>query len=80
MCTENMEYLFIILLDMGQEIQATLNKTLFACSTKQLSLFQSRDDTLMFRYGSEAISHTSAATFHSAFTSVIGWRTDMHNV
>ena len=25
-----------------------------------------------------AISHTSAATFHSAFTSVIGWRTDMH--
>ena len=24
------------------------------------------------------ISHTSAATFHSAFTSVIGWRTDMH--
>ena len=24
------------------------------------------------------ISHTSAATFYSAFTSVIGWRTDMH--
>ena len=26
------------------------------------------------------ISHTSAATFHSAFTSVIGWRTDIHKV
>ena len=27
-----------------------------------------------------SISHTSAATFHSAFTSVIGWRTDMDKV
>ena len=29
---------------------------------------------------SNTISHTSAAAFHSAFTSVIGWRTDMHKV
>ena len=28
----------------------------------------------------QPISHTSAATFHSAFTSVIGGRTDMHKV
>ena len=28
--------------------------------------------------GPQSISRTSAATFHSAFTSVIGWRTDLH--
>ena len=28
--------------------------------------------------GSALISHTSAATFHPAFTSLIGWRTNMH--
>ena len=31
-------------------------------------------------HSSTPISHTSAAAFHSAFTSVIGRRTDMHKV
>ena len=48
------------------------------CFWSQNVEVQGQTFRLKLGIGSALISHTSAATFHPTFTSLIGWRTNMH--
>ena len=87
---------FVLKMDLSDFVAAggiVFQKHMYFCNSTPIccamSIFYIIDKGLMkckskyFIYSQTlhlSISHTSAASFHSAFTSVIGWRTDIHKV